>query len=265
MQMVAASKMRRAQEQAVAARPYAEKLRTVLSALVAQGAGQGDVVHPLLEERPVRSVLLLEITPDRGLAGGLPSSINRASAQFILAQQVPCAVITSGRKGRDFMVRTSRDLRATFLNMSDRPTMADTLPITSMVGRMYTDGEVDQVHLAYTRYVNTLVQEPVVIRLLPVDTSQLEESVATVDYLYEPDPDAVFGAMLPRFLEVQVYEAFLENNASEQSARMVAMRNATEAAEDMIESLTLELNKARQAMITAELLDLIGGVAALEA
>ena len=265
MQMVAASKMRRAQEQVTAARPYAQKLRAVLAGLAAQGAGQGDTTHPLLEERPVRNVLLLEITPDRGLAGGLPSNINRAAGQFMLAQEVDCSVVTVGRKGRDFMVRAQRDVRASFLNMGDRPSMADTLPVTSLLERLYTDGEVDQVHVAYTRYINTLLQEPVVTRLLPVQTGELEEPGGPLDYIYEPDADTVLGALLPRFLEVQVYQAFLESNASEQSARMVAMRNATEAAEEMVDSLTLELNKARQAMITAELLDLVGGVAALEA
>jgi F-type H+-transporting ATPase subunit gamma len=264
MQMVAASKMRRAQERVVAARPYALKLRAVLAGLAAEGAGQGDTEHALLVNRPLKNVLVLAITPDRGLAGGLPSNINRAVARFMTAQDVPSAVVTVGRKGRDFMARAGHDLRASFTDMGDRPSMAETLPITRLVERMYTEGEADQVHLAYTRYVNTLVQEPVVTQLLPVNTGELEEPGAPVDYVYEPDPDVVLGALLPRFLEVQVYQAFLESNASEQSARMVAMRNATEAADDMVDELTLALNKARQNMITAELLDLVGGVAALE-
>jgi F-type H+-transporting ATPase subunit gamma len=265
MQMVAASKMRRAQERVVASRPYSEKLRAVLAGLASQGAGDDDSKHPLLEERPVANVLLLQITPDRGLAGGLPSAINRASARFMLAHEAPSSVVTVGKKGRDFMVRANREVRASFVDMGDRPSVADTLPITSLVERLYTEGEVDEVHIAYTRFVNTLIQEPVVTQLLPIRTGELEEPGGPADYLYEPDADTVLGALLPRFLEVQVYQAFLESNASEQSARMVAMRNATDAAEEMVDSLTLELNKARQAMITAELLDLVGGVAALEA
>jgi F-type H+-transporting ATPase subunit gamma len=265
MQMVAASKMRRAQERVVASRPYSEKLRAVLAGLAAQGAGDDDSMHPLLEERPVHNVLLLQITPDRGLAGGLPSAINRASVSFMLAHEAPCAVVTVGKKGRDFMVRANRDVRASFIDMGDQFSVADTLPVTSMVERLYTGGGVDEVHIAYTRFVNTLIQEPVVTQLLPIRTGELEEHRGPGDYLYEPDANTVLGALLPRFLEVQVYQAFLESNASEQSARMVAMRNATEAAEEMVDSLTLELNKARQAMITAELLDLVGGVAALEA
>ncbi|MDE2836787.1 MAG: ATP synthase F1 subunit gamma [Chloroflexota bacterium] len=267
MQMVAASKMRRAQEATTASRPYAEKLREVLGGLVGVGAVDPDLSHPLLERRPVSNVLLLSISPDRGLAGGMPGNLSRASGEFLRAQmqQHPVAVITVGKKVRDFMVRAGADLRASFTDITDRPTMADTLAVTHLVQQMYTSGEVDEVHIAYTRYVNTLVQQPMVRQLLPIAAEGLEdESARATDYIYEPDAGTVLGALLPRFFEMQVYQAFLENSASEQSARMVAMRNATEAAEDMIDSLTLELNKARQNMITAELLDLVGGAAALE-
>ena len=129
---------------------------------------------------------------------------------------------------------------------------------------LYTSGAVDEVHLAYTRFVNTIVQEAVVTQLLPINTEAMESVGPAVDYLYEPDAQAVLSILLPRFLDVMFYQGILESNASEQSSRMVAMRNATDAAEEMVESLTLELNKARQAMITAELLDLVGGVAALK-
>ncbi len=265
MQMVAASKMRRAQEQVVASRPYSEKLRAVLAGLASQGAGDDDSTHPLLEQRPVHNVLLVEVTPDRGLAGGLPSNINRRSARFILEQSASASVITIGRQGRDFMVRAGREVRASFAGLSEKPTLADCLPVTRMITELYTSHTVDEVHIAYTRFVNTLVQEPAITQLLPVQTEAMQSASAHVDYLYEPDAQTVLSAMLPRFLDVAFYQAVLESNASEQSARMVAMRNATEAAEDMVDSLTLELNKARQASITAELLDLVGGVAALEA
>lgn len=263
MQMVAASKMRRAQEAVVSSRPYADKLRAVLGGLVGQSAADPDSAHPLLQRRPVGNALLLEISPDRGLAGGMPGNINRAAGEFVRGQAHPVEVVTVGKKGRDFMARAGAGLKASFIGIGDRPSMADTLAVTRLVERAYTSGEVDLVHIAYTRYVNTLVQTPVVAQLLPVSPEEFGGAPQT-DYLYEPDAATVLGALLPRFLEVQVYQAFLENNASEQSARMVAMRNATEAAEDMIDSLTLELNKARQNMITAELLDLVGGAAALE-
>ncbi len=265
MQMVAASKMRRAQEQVVASRPYSEKLRAVLAGLAAQTGGDDDSTHPLLEQRPVSNVLLVEVTPDRGLAGGLPSNINRVSARFMQGHEAPATVITIGRKGRDFMVRTGLELRASFAGLGDKPTLGDCLPITSMITELYTAGAVDEVHVAYTRFVNTLVQEAVITQLLPIKTDAMETAGKSVDYIYEPDPQTVLSTLLPRFLDVAFYQAVLESNASEQSARMVAMRNATDAAEEMVDSLTLELNKARQASITAELLDLVGGVAALEA
>ena len=163
------------------------------------------------------------------------------------------------------MVRAGREVRASFAGLSEKPTLADCLPVTRMITELYTSHTLDEVHIAYTRFVNTLVQEPAITQLLPVQTEAMQSASAHVDYLYEPDAQTVLSAMLPRFLDVAFYQAVLESNASEQSARMVAMRNATEAAEDMVDSLTLELNKARQASITAELLDLVGGVAALEA
>ena len=266
MQMIAASKMRRAQERVEAARPYARKLRQVIAGLAQQTPASDDGMHPLLVQRPVQHALLVHITPDRGLAGGLPSNANRAAAAHVLASEAPIGIIAVGRKGRDFFVRAGREVIADYSGISDRPTLADTVAISSQVERMYRNEEADEVFLAYTEYVNTLVQRPVVTRLLPLEAEQIaqEEQPTTLDYLYEPNAEAVLGALLPRFLEMQVYHAVLEAQASEQSARMVAMRNATEAAEEMIDSLTLEMNKVRQEGITNELLDLVGGVAALE-
>ena len=264
MQMIAGSKMRRAQERVLAGRPYSDKLRAVLAALAHNQPAGGDALHPLLEHRPVQRALVVHITPDPGLCGGLPSNINRTVGQFILRSEVPVTAVTVGRKGRDFMVRAGRDVHAVFTDLSDRPTLADTLPITHMVEQLYNSREVDQVHLAYTQFVNTLVQLPVVSQLLPIDTGELETPGAPVDFLYEPSAPQVLGALLPRFLEMQVYHAILEGIASEQSARMVAMRSATDAANDMVSELTLEMNKVRQESITNELLDIVGGVAALE-
>ncbi len=264
MQLVAASKMRRAQERVTGARPYAVKLREVLSGLVGGSSGDSESLHPLMLKREVRNVLVIEISPDRGLAGGLPGNINRVTGQFLMRTTVPTKVVTVGKKARDFMIRAGRDVHAVFTDMNDRPTLADTLPITHMVQELYMQEEVDEVHLAYTRYVNILVQEPVVIQLLPVDPAEFTSDEGSSDYIYEPDPAVVLNALLPRFLEVQVYQALLESQASEQSARMVAMQNATKSANEMADGLTLELNKARQDAITSELLDLVGGVAALE-
>ena len=261
--MVAASKMRRAQEQVVASRPYAEKLRSILASLVSQGMDETGELHPLLSKRPVKNVVLIQITPDRGVAGGLPSNINRTAGQFLISQDAGTSVITVGRKGRDFMARTGRELRASFLGFGNRPKVVDCRPITLIASELYQSGAVDSVYIAYTKFVNTLVQDAVIDQLLPIDVSDLEVTGPS-DYVYEPDSRTVLSSLLPRFMETQIYQAILESNASEQSSRMVAMRNATDAAEDMIDSLTLELNKARQATITAELLDIVGGVAALK-
>jgi len=264
MQMVAASKMRRAQEAVAASRPYSAKLREVLAGLVGRTEDDPDAVHPLMRRRPVENALLLAVSPDRGLAGGMPGNLTRTAGRFAQSRERPLSAVTVGRKARDFMVRAGVPLRASFTDIGDRPTMAGTLAVARLVERLYADGEIDEAHIAYTRFVNTVVQEPVVAQLLPIAAEDVGGASAAGDVIYEPDAATVLGALLPRFLETQVYQAFLENSASEQSARMVAMKNATEAAEDMVAGLTLELNKARQNMITAELLDLVGGAAALE-
>ena len=264
MQMIAASKMRRAQERVVAGRPYDQKLRQVLSDLATGSSEEAGALHPLLERRPVQRVLVVHITPDRGLCGGLPSNVNRRTGQFILRQEVAVSVITVGKKGRDFMVRYRRDVKAVFTDLGDRPDLADTLPITHLVAQMYTAGEVDQVFLAHAQFVSTLAQHSTISQVLPVEPPEMESPVATGGYLYEPSDTEVFTALVPRFLEMQVYHAILESIASEQSARMVAMRNATENATEMVQDLTLELNKVRQESITKELLDIIGGGAALQ-
>ncbi len=263
MQMVAASKMRRAQERVLAGRPYADKIRQVLAGLSTQRQDGEGPLHPLLERRPVQRVLVIHVTPDRGLCGGLPSSMNRRVGQFMLEQASEVTVITVGRKGRDFMVRSGRDVKAVFTDLGDRPSLADTLPITHLVSQMYVDGEVDQVVLAYSSFVNTILQRPTVVQVLPVETPELESVAVSQDYIYEPGATELFAALVPRFLEMQVYHAVLEGIASEQSARMVAMQSATDNASAMADDLTLELNKVRQESITRDLLDIVGGVAAL--
>ena len=264
MQLIAASKMRRAQEQVVAARPYAQKIRQVLSELAGQRSGGDDVQHPLLQQRPVHQSLVVHFTPDRGLCGGLPGNMNRRTAQFILDSAHPVSLLTVGKKGRDFMVRTRQDVIGVFINLSDRPSLADSLPITHLMERLYTDGTVDQVVLAYSQFVNTGLQRPTMTQVLPIETESLGPSLADAGYIYEPDEQQVFAALLPRFLEMQVYHALLESIASEQSARMVAMRNATDNAKSLVGDLTLDMNKLHQDTITRELLDLIGGQVPME-
>ena len=268
MSMIAASKMRRAQEMALQSRPYAEDMRNLLADLAAQPAPDDEeYIHPLLRSREIKRAEVVVITPDRGLTGGLHSRINRVVAEFILERQkmdIETSVIAVGRKGRDFLVRTGQDVRAVFSDIGDRPELEDVRPIATLVNEAYSEERVDAVYLAYADFVSTVTQRPIVQPLLPVVPAELEDK-DMVGYIYEPDPLTVMAALLPRFVDMQVYHAVLESVASEQSARMVAMRNATDNANDMVADLTLEMNKARQESITSELLDIVGGAAAVEA
>jgi len=261
MEMIATAKMKRAQDQALAGRPYSDKISQVIADLAAESGGDS-AAHPLLEKRKINKIAVVHITSDRGLCGGLNSNMNRLTARFILDQSVPVTLITVGRKGRDFMYRQQRDVRAEFTKISDRPSMLETLPISHIIINDYSTGYIDQVYLAYTRFVTTMVQNPTLELLLPIEPAIIPKT-ETKEFIYEPDPVFVLNELLPRFVEMRVYHAILEAIASEQSARMVAMRSATDNANDVIEELTLILNKARQEMITTELLDITGGVESL--
>lgn len=259
MEMVATSKMRRAQDRDLAGRPYAEKIQRVLSDLVAQ---EGGFAHPLLARRELKRIEIIHITPDRGLCGGLNSNMNRSTAAFVVEQSSPSVLITIGRKGRDYMLRYGREVRAEFTGIGDRPSLVDTLPISRIVIDDYSNRFADAVYLAYTRFVTTMTQRPVLQQLLPVEPAPREHG-GQADYIYEPARRLVLAQLLPRFVEMEVYHAILESIASEQSARMVAMRNATENASEVVQDLTLMYNKARQEMITKELLDITGGAEAI--
>ena len=261
MEMIAASKMRRAQERGLAGRPYSEKIHQVLADLAALPQ-QGEPMHPLLQRRPVTKIAIVHITTDRGLCGGLNANINRLTAGFILDQTVSVTLIGVGRKGIDFMRRYGRHIRAEFTQLGDRPSLLDTLPISRIIIDDYTSSIIDLVYLAYTRFVSTMLQRPILQQILPVEPAPIPRG-QNVDYIYEPSSAVVLGELLPRFVEMQIYHAILESIASEQSARMVAMRNATDNANELIQDLTLLYNKTRQEVITNELLDIIGGAAAL--
>lgn len=267
MELIAAAKMRRAQQRVLASRPYSTRLLDLIADIVARQSGSGDEVHPLMQVREPNNIGLILITPDRGLCGGLNANLNRAAYNFGLEQEHPVSQISVGKKGNDFFSRRGREIRAEFLNLGDFPEPIDTSPIARIVLEDYEAGRLDRVYLAYANFVNTAVQEPTIRQLLPVEPPAASEDGASAslgDYEYEPDAATVLGGLLPRYVEMQIYQAALENAASEQSARMVAMRAATDAAGEMIDALTLEYNKARQETITKELLDLVGGVAALE-
>ena len=263
MSLIAASKMRRAQQAVTQGRPFAEKIQEIITHLAAQPGDDEGTVHPLLQVRPVQRVGILVISPDRGLCGGMHANLNRVVGQFMLEQTVPITAIVAGRKSRDFMVRSGQEVKAVFTELPDRPVLADTIAISHLVIDSYSEGEVDEVHLAFTRFASTLSQIPVIEKLLPVAPASLTGS-ERVGYIYEPDSLAVLGSLLPRYVEMEVFHALLESNASEQSSRMVAMRNATENANELMNDMTLVMNRIRQDGITNELLDLIGGQMALE-
>ncbi|MBM3926312.1 MAG: ATP synthase F1 subunit gamma [SAR202 cluster bacterium] len=262
MQLIAGSKMRRAQQLVLAGRPYAEKLAQVIADLEAQPREESGG-HPLLDRRQVNRIQVLHLTPDRGLCGGLHGNMNRRVAQFILEKRpTPVSIIAVGRKGRDFMARSRQDLQAAFVNIGDRPAIKDILPISQLILKNYMEGQADEVYLAYPKFISLVSQQPEIVKLLPVDPAELPAE-SKVGYIYEPNPAAVLNALLPRFVEMEIYHAMLELSASEQSARMVAMRNATDNANELVDELTLDLNKVRQNAITSEILDIIGGAMAL--
>ena len=261
MEMIATLKMRRAQERGLAGRPYSEKIHQVIADLAALPQPEAPL-HPLLQRRVVNKIAIVHITPDRGLCGGLNANLNRKAGSFILEQNIAVTLVTVGRKGRDFMRRYGREIRAEFTGLGDRPSLLDTLAISRIIIDDYTNGVIDLVYLVYAQFISTMVQKTVMQQILPVEPAAIPRA-QNVDYIYEPGPGVVLGELLPRFVEMQVYHAILESIASEQSARMVAMRNATDNANELIEELTLMYNKARQESITKELLDITGGAAAL--
>ena len=269
VQLVAASKMRRAQERAQAARPYAKRMRTVLANLAGVATRDGDSdapLHPLLERREIQETTLILITPDRGLTGGLVSNLQRRAGEIVLGPERSgeVSMIPVGRKGLDYFRRFNVPFRGEFQRLGDYPSLADTRPIARLAMDDYIRGDVDRVLVVYGAFVSTVQQRPVSIQILPVEAPQATDRPAReVDYIFEPSPQDVLAALLPRYVEMQIYHAVLEAAASEQSARMVAMRNATDAANEMVEDLTLAYNKARQEQVTSDLLDIVGGVEAL--
>ncbi len=269
MELIAAAKMRRAQQRVLASRPYATKLIDFLGDLVArQSTAEAGELHPLMEVREPENIGVILVTPERGLCGGLNANLIRTATRLSTEQTTPVSWTAVGRKGRDFLVRYGRDVRAEFTGFGDFPSPIDIAPIATVAVEEYTERKVDRVYLVFADYVSVAIQRPTIRQLLPIQAPEESEGDAPTspsDFEYEPDPGTVLGTLLPRYVEMVIYQAVLENAASEQTARMVAMRNATDSAEEMISDLTLIYNKARQESITTELLDLVGGVAALEA
>ena len=259
MKMVAAAKLRRSQEMVVASRPYAKRIKDVL----ARAAGATtETNHPLLEKREVKSTGYVLITADRGLCGGFNANLIRKANGELKEFNNP-RLVTVGRKGRDFFKKRGYEIVGEFTNLGESISFDAARVIAGFIVEKYLDGTFDEVYLVFSEFVNPLVQRPQTIKLLPLETP--EEEAGGGEYIFEPSADAVLNTLLPKYVEVQVYRALLESKASEHGARMTAMDTATENAAEMIAKLTLQLNRARQAAITKEIAELVGGAAALEA
>ena len=272
MEMVAASRMKRAQDAILAARPYSDELRSALRR-VAGAAGVTEETDPLLARRPVRRVGLIVITTDRGLAGSLNANAVRAVLRWTGSRlesdedggRPEVEAVTVGRKGRDALRRAGIPIAAHFPGLGDRPSFSDVTPLARLVTEDFVEGKYDEIVIAYSTFVTTLSQKPEIQVGLPVVQPEMEaEEEATNDeYLFEPSPEAVLNRLLPHYVAINIYRAVLENNASEQSARMIAMRNSTDNANELIDDLTLVYNKTRQATITREMIEIASGAEAL--
>jgi F-type H+-transporting ATPase subunit gamma len=266
MEMVSASKMRRAQRNVLATRPYADRMRDLMADLTARVVG-GAKKGTLLEKRAeIRRVGLIIVTPDRGLCGSLVTSVLRRSMRFIAEQRAlgrEVDLFAYGKKGRDFVVRTGFTLAGEMTRLGDAPKIEDILGVAISAVNGFQQGRYDELHLIYSEFINTLVQRPSLKQLAPVDAPAPASGSIRTDFTYEPSQEEVLSEILPRYIETQIYQAVLESIASEHSARMVAMRNATKSAKDLVKDLTLSFNRARQSAITNEVSEIASGAAAL--
>ena len=269
MEMMSASRMKRAQDAILAARPYSDELRAALSRVA---GAVSEEVDPLLARRPVRRIALIVLTTDRGLAGALDSNTVRAVLRWITSriegsggEALEVDAVTVGRKGRDGLRRAGIHIAAHFSHLGNRPAFSDVTPVARLVTQDFLDGTYDEIGVAYSTFISTLSQRPEVRTILPVVEPQMgeEQRISNDEYLFEPSPEAVIHQLLPHYVAIDLYRAVLENNASEESARMVAMRSATDNANELIDDLTLVYNKTRQATITREMIEIASGAEAL--
>ena len=272
LEAVSASNVRKAQAQVTATRPYAAQAWDILMSLTEQ-AGAGASIHPMLATRPIKAVRLIVISGDRGLAGSYNVNIIRKAAEFVAEQSAPVSIIAVGKKGRELLARSGQDVVAEFSDLSAAPTVLEVSPISRIGVDDFLSGAIDELHIAYTDFVNTLQYAPHVKRLLPLrpeegsihpEHSGPGATLVRREFTYEPDRDELLSTLIPRLVELQVYQAILESLASEHAARMVAMRNATDSANELVGELKLTYNKVRQQSITSELLDIAGGTEALK-
>ena len=268
MEMVAASKMRKAQERMRAARPYAEKIRNVAAHMAQANPAYK---HPFMVARDIKRAGLIVVTTDKGLCGGLNTNVLRAVTNQLREQQgkgIETQATAIGTKGMQFLGRIGAKVVSNVVHLGDTPHLEELIGAIKVQLDAFNAGEIDAVYLAYTRFINTMKQEPVVEQLLPLTADKLTQSDAekqaySWDYIYEPDAQTVVDELLIRYVEALVYQAVAENMASEQSARMVAMKAASDNAKNVIGELQLVYNKTRQAAITKELSEIVSGAAAV--
>ena len=269
MEMVAASKMRKAQQRMHAARPYSDKIRNIAANL---GKAHPDYVHPFMHIHEVKSVGVIVVTTDKGLCGGLNTNVLRGvtnKLRDLQADGVKAQAVAIGNKGLGFLNRIGAQVVSHVTHLGDTPHLEKLIGPVKVLLDAYTRGELSAVYLSYTKFINTMKQEPVLEKLLPLSADQIQSDAQASgpqhdwDYLYEPDAQAVIDELLVRYVEALVYQAVAENMASEQSARMVAMKAATDNAGSVISELKLVYNKTRQAGITKELSEIVAGAAAV--
>ncbi|MDA8194620.1 MAG: ATP synthase F1 subunit gamma [Thermaerobacter sp.] len=261
MKLVAGAKLRRAEERARQSRDYFREIRAVTARAVKQGRGG----HPLLEERPVQHAAMVVVSSDRGLAGPYNTNVLRKALNGL--RGIPAkehSVFAVGRKGRDFFRYRSVPLAAEFVGIGDEPSYRQARAVADVVIERFAAGQVDTVYLTYTEYVNPMIQRPKTIRLLPVEPEETGGAARDANYVFEPDPRLVFQDLLPRYVQVLIYGAMLESKASEQGARMTAMDSASKNADELISRMILLRNRLRQAAITREIAELVGGAEALK-
>lgn len=262
MKVVAASRLRRSQERIFNARPYANQMLAVLESVAARLEQQQ---HPLLARRPERKSLLVVVTADRGLCGGFNANLLRTAQSYIRergADKVSLVVV--GRKGKDFFRRQSVNITAEYVNIFKQLEFSHAKELAEKIIGLYTSEEVDAVDLVYNEFKSMMVQDVKVERYLPIEPRVAAEGEFQADYIYEQPPAEILKALLPRYVEVEVFRALLESQAAEYAARMTAMDSATNNADDLIETLRLKLNRARQAGITKEIIEVVSGAQALE-
>ena len=263
MKAVAAAKMRRAQDTVMAARPYSKRMRAVLGRVA--GATTGAANHPLLVVRDAKKVAYVIVTSDRGLCGGFNGNVIRMTEHELRNSSAEISLITIGRKSYDYFRKRGYKIEKEYVGLGDDIKYSTAREISSILINKYSEEEYDAVYIIFSQFVNVLVQRPTMIKVLPAEPPEEDENAIKVNYIFEPPTaKAVLAELLPKYIENAIYQSMLESKAGEQSARMTAMDNATKNASDMISSLTLSMNRARQAAITSEISEIVGGAAALE-